>query len=117
VLGVAIGDLFHVTGAPEPADLLLQDDAHGCSDYAVGTVGVSGRALSSSDLRSSISHARTEAATARTPMTVSAPMIARIASMPEKNPPPLSRSLIWIAPLVDRSQSTACGSAAVRLRA
>ena len=99
VLGVPVGDLFHVARAAEPADLLLQDDAHVRSAYAGGTVGDSGRAFSCSDLRSSISHARTEAPTARTPITVSAPMIARIASMTPKKPP-LSRSPIWIAPFL-----------------
>src|SRR5512142_3403879 len=29
VLGVAVGDVLHLTGAAETADLALQDDAHG----------------------------------------------------------------------------------------
>src|SRR5689334_5792429 len=45
-------------------------------------------------LRSSISHARTDAATAMMPISVSAPTIARSASMAPKTPPPESRSLI-----------------------
>src|SRR5687767_1284222 len=66
--------------------------------YAVGTCSGSGSEVSCSLLRSSISHASTDAATARMPTTVIAPMTARSASMTLKKPPP-SSSCISLLPL------------------
>src|SRR5688500_16430941 len=65
--------------------------------YAVGTCSGSGSEVSCSLLRSSISHASTDAATARMPTTVIAPMTARSASMTLKKPPP-SSSCISLLP-------------------
>src|SRR2546428_1477884 len=95
VPGVSIGHVLDVAGAAEAADLALQDDAHvrrgGGQEEAEDA---SSSAVSCSLRRSSISHARTDAATARTPITVSAPTIASSASTTPRKPGPESRSLM-----------------------
>src|SRR2546428_7598790 len=104
---VPVGHVLDVAGAAEAADLALQDDAHACRGGGQEEAeDASSSAVSCSLRRHSISHASTDAATATTPITVSAPMIASRASTTPKKPGPESWSLMR-SPFHDRECAAA----------